>query len=275
MVMGLSPQLEGEEMPIHIEGFAGGDRTDIKLPAVQLDLLQKIHALGKPVVLVLNNGSALAVSWAAEHIPAIVEAWYPGQAGGTALADVLFGDVNPAGRLPVTFYRSVDDLPAFDDYELAGHTYRYFTGKPLFPFGHGLSYTHFAYSNLRFDQDDVETGGQVVISLDVKNEGIRGGDEVVQLYARQVGERGGGLKLVGIKRLFVEAGQAQTVTFRLHTHQLGQYDAQMRYMVQPQTVALFVGRSSQDLPLVGQVNLVGQPVDATEAKVFFSFSESR
>jgi beta-glucosidase len=140
-VMGLSPALEREEMPVDVEGFAGGDRTDIKLPRPQEELLKQIHALGKPVVLVMLSGSALAVNWAAEHIPAIVEAWYPGQAGGEALADALFGDYNPAGRLPVTFYKSVKDLPPFEDYQMEGRTYRYFRGEPLFAFGHGLSYT--------------------------------------------------------------------------------------------------------------------------------------
>jgi beta-glucosidase len=132
-VMGLSPAVEGEEMPVDVDGFAGGDRTDISLPHPQQELLKQIHALGKPVVLVLLNGGALAVTWAAEHMPAILEAWYPGQAGGEALADVLFGDYNPAGRLPVTFYKSLEDLPPFEDYQMEGRTYRYFRGEPLFP----------------------------------------------------------------------------------------------------------------------------------------------
>jgi beta-glucosidase len=158
MVMGLSPAPEGEEMPVDVEGFSGGDRTDIKLPRPQEKLLRQIHALGKPVVLVLLNGSALAANWAAKHIPAIVEAWYPGQAGGEALADVLFGDYNPAGRLPVTFYRSVENLPPFKDYRMRGRTYRYFKGEPLFPFGYGLSYTTFEYDNLRIVPAEVEDG---------------------------------------------------------------------------------------------------------------------
>jgi beta-glucosidase len=149
MVMGLSPALEGEEMPVQVAGFAGGDRTDVTLPRPQEELLRRIHALGKPIVLVLLSGSAVAVNWAAEHVPAIVEAWYPGQAGGDGIADALFGDANPGGRLPVTFYRSVDDLPPFEDYRMEGRTYRYFRGEPLFPFGYGLSYTTFAYSDLR------------------------------------------------------------------------------------------------------------------------------
>jgi beta-glucosidase len=149
MIMGLSPIIEDEEIPVAVEGFAGGDRTDIVLPQPQEELLRRIHDLGKPIVLVLLNGSALAVNWADDNIPAILEAWYPGQAGGDAIADVLFGDYNPGGRLPVTFYRSVDDLPPIEDYRMEGRTYRYFKGEALFRFGHGLSYTTFEYSNLQ------------------------------------------------------------------------------------------------------------------------------
>lgn len=270
MVMGLSPQLEGEEMPVHIDGFAGGDRTDIQLPAVQENLLKKIHALGKPVVLVLANGSALAVNWAAAHIPAIVEAWYPGEAGGTAVADVLFGDYNPAGRLPVTFYKSVDDLPPFEDYGVDGRTYRYFQGEPLYPFGHGLSYTTFAYENLQISQPQVTAGGKVMIRLEVGNSGQRAGEEVVQLYVRQADRSRSALKLKGYRRLALDAGERKTVTFHLHTNQLGLYDEAMRYLVQPQTVAVLIGRSSRDLPLTGKFEITGQPVDATDNKVFFS-----
>ncbi|MCA9960113.1 MAG: glycoside hydrolase family 3 C-terminal domain-containing protein, partial [Anaerolineales bacterium] len=215
MVLGLSAQLEGEEMPIHIDGFAGGDRTDIQLPAVQAELLKKICALGKPVVLVLTNGSALAVPWAAENVPAIVDVWYPGQAGGAALADVLFGDFNPAGRLPVTFYRSVEDLPPFEDYAVNGRTYRYFEGEPLFPFGHGLSYTDFALTNLRLAQTAVAAGDKVAVSLDVTNVGARAGAEVVQLYVRQAEGARAALKLKGFKRLTLAPGQCATVTFML------------------------------------------------------------
>jgi beta-glucosidase len=219
-VMGLSPALEDEEMPVAVEGFVGGDRTDIKLPSLQEKLLKRVHALGKPVVLVLLNGSALAVNWAAAHIPAIVEAWYPGQAGGEALADVLFGDYNPAGRLPVTFYKSVEDLPPFKDYHMEGRTYRYFREEPLFAFGHGLSYTTFEFDNLHIGQSKVEVGGQVAISVDVTNVGHRTGDEVVQLYVRHpdatvprpVKE------LKGFKRITLEPGERKTVTFTLHTH---------------------------------------------------------
>src|SRR5262249_1627847 len=149
LVLGLSSQLEGEEMTVREPGFLGGDRTDIGLPARQQKLLEAVVATGKPVVLVLLNGSALAVNWASEHVPAILEAWYPGEEGGAAIADVLFGDYNPGGRLPVTFYKSVADLPPFTDYRMQGRTYRYFKGEPLYPFGFGLSYTKFKYDNLK------------------------------------------------------------------------------------------------------------------------------
>ncbi|HKX84041.1 MAG TPA: glycoside hydrolase family 3 C-terminal domain-containing protein, partial [Pyrinomonadaceae bacterium] len=150
MVMGISPSIEGEEMPVQIEGFRGGDRTDISLPKPQQQLIKDVYALGKPVILVLLGGSALAVNWEDENVHAILDAWYPGPEGGKAIADVIFGDYNPAGRLPVTFYKSVEQLPPFDDYKMDGRTYRYFKGEPLYPFGHGLSYSKFVYSRLKF-----------------------------------------------------------------------------------------------------------------------------
>ncbi|HEX8115986.1 MAG TPA: glycoside hydrolase family 3 C-terminal domain-containing protein, partial [Pyrinomonadaceae bacterium] len=158
MVMGINPSVEGEEMDVKLEGFRGGDRTDISLPKPQEELIKQVQALGKPVALVLLGGSALAVNWADENVPAIVEAWYPGEEGGTAVADVLFGDYNPAGRLPVTFYKSADQLPPFDDYRMQGRTYRYFKGDPLYPFGHGLSYTTFKYDNLKLSAKSVQAG---------------------------------------------------------------------------------------------------------------------
>jgi beta-glucosidase len=147
-VGGISAQLEGEEMHVDYEGFAGGDRLNIELPALQRQLLEELHATGKPIVFVDMSGSAIAMPWADEHANAILQAWYPGQAGGTAVADVLLGNYNPAGRLPVTFYRATSDLPDFKDYSMANRTYRYFRGRPLFAFGHGLSYTTFEYANL-------------------------------------------------------------------------------------------------------------------------------
>jgi beta-glucosidase len=272
VVMGLSPALEGEEMPVRVAGFAGGDRTDIKLPGPQEELLKQVHAMGKPIVLVLLNGSALAVNWAAEHIPAIVEAWYPGQAGGEALADVLFGDYNPAGRLPVTFYRSVEDLPPFEDYRMEGRTYRYFRGEPLFPFGYGLSYTTFKFENLRIGQAKVRARGSVAISVDVTNTGDRDGDEVIQLYTRHSAALPPHpiKELNGFKRLSFRPGERRTVTFILSTDQLAFCDEAKRLAVQPGTVEVMVGSSSQHLPLSGTFEIVGQPADVSADKVFFS-----
>ena len=199
LVLGLSPRLEGEEMSVPVEGFAGGDRVSLDLPRSQEDLMQQIVALGKPTVLVLMNGSALAVNWARDHVPAIVEAWYPGQAGGDAIADVLFGDYNPGGRLPVTFYKSADQLPPFTDYSMKGRTYRFFQSQPLFPFGHGLSYTTFAYRDLR-----LHPGG---LSVEVENTGGRTGDEVVQAYVKG--------SLAGFRRITLRPREKQTVALAL------------------------------------------------------------
>jgi beta-glucosidase len=180
-VGGITSQLEGEEMRVDYEGFRGGDRTSLDLPRVQTSLLKALHSTGTPVILVLTSGSALATNWAQENIPAIVQLWYPGQEGGTALADVLFGDYNPAGRLPVTFYKSVTDLPPFDDYSMSERTYRYFKGAPLYPFGYGLSYTSFSYDSLKVNAP-YKAGDTVKVSINVKNEGKVAGDEVIQVY---------------------------------------------------------------------------------------------
>jgi beta-glucosidase len=211
MFLGLSPRLEGEEMKVQVEGFSGGDRVRLGIPRVQEALLQKVTALGKPVVLVLLNGSAVAVNWARDHVPAIVELWYPGQAGGTALADVLFGDYNPAGRLPVTFYKSEDQLPRFDDYSMQGRTYRYFEGEPLYPFGYGLSYTTFSYRNLHAPVS-ARAGSPVKVSVEVENSGKRAGEEVVQLYVKHPGVV---RELQGFERVPLRAGEKKTVEFTL------------------------------------------------------------
>ncbi len=271
-VMGLSPEIEAEEKDVHVEGFAGGDRTDIELPATQRDLLEKLHALGKPVVLVLLNGSALAVTWADQHLPAIVEAWYPGQLGGQAIAEILFGDVNPSGRLPVTVYRSIDDLPPFDDYDLEGHTYRYFRGDPLYAFGHGLSYTTFSYADLHIDPPQAAPGSIVDLTATVTNTGDRAGDEVVQLYTRHQGRGSGApnLELKGTARVTLQPGESKTVTFSLHTHQLGWYDDAASYVVEPGTVEVMIGPASDNLPLSGAFTITGPKAIVDGGKVFFS-----
>ncbi len=213
LVLGLSPRLEGEEMKVQIEGFSGGDRVSLDIPKAQQDLMEAVAAVGKPTVLVLMNGSAVSINWAKEHIPAIVELWYPGQAGGTALADVLFGDYNPAGRLPVTFYKSASQLPAFDNYNMNGKTYRFFEGEALYPFGYGLSYTTFEYSNLK-------TQG-LTVSVDVTNTGKRAGEEVVELYVKGQGAGSPIRSLQGFQRIALKAGEKKTVTFKPAPEQLG------------------------------------------------------
>jgi len=221
LVLGLSPRLEGEELPVRVPGFDRGDRTDLDLPAEQDALLRAVVATGKPVVLVLLNGGALAVGWAAEHVPAIVEAWYPGQAAGDAIADVLFGDANPGGRLPVTFYRSVDQLPPFTDYGMAGRTYRYFRGEVLFPFGHGLSYTRFRYRDLRVaggaSAAAVRAGDSLAVSVEVENAGAVAGDEVVQLYVSEENAAPPAPVrwLAGFERIALRPGERRRVAFTL------------------------------------------------------------
>lgn len=270
-VMGLSPLLEREELAVDVEGFLDGDRTAIGLPAPQEKLLKQLHALSKPVVLVLLNGSSLAAGWAAENIPAIVDAWYPGEAGGDAIADVLFGDYNPAGRLPITFYESVDDLPPFEDYRMDGRTYRYFQGAPLYPFGHGLSYTTFHYDNLRIDRSAAEAGGRVNISADVTNTGDRAGDEVVQLYIRQASASDRLIKeLKGFQRTNLAPGECKTVTFTLFVNQLAGYDDELLAAVRSGKIEVMVGNSSASLPLKGSFEIVGPTTGVRDEKVFFS-----
>jgi beta-glucosidase len=272
MALGLSPTLEGEEMPVNIEGFYGGDRTDIRLPQPQLRLLQEVHALGKPIVLVLLNGSALGIPWAAENIPAIVEAWYPGQAGGLALADVLFGDYNPSGRLPLTFYRSIDDLPPFDDYNMEGRTYRYFHGEPLYAFGHGLSYTSFTYRNIERSKTQICGGEKITIRCEVTNVGACSGDEVVQIYLRQnaISEQPAIKELKGFVRLHLIPGECRQVAFTLGAAQLRSYQGELGWQVLPGRVEVMIGGSSVDLPVSTSFEVVGAPVPAQYPEKYLS-----
>ena len=243
VVLGISAALEGEEMTVSTEGFRGGDRTDISLPKGQEALLRAVNATGKPVVVVLLNGSALAVNWANKNVPAIVEAWYPGEEGGTALADVLFGDYNPGGRLPVTFYKSVDQLPPFTDYSMQGRTYRYFKGEPLYPFGFGLSYTRFKYDNLKLNKNRVLAGEELRVSADVQNVGEQGGDEVVQLYVTDAASsvpvpiR----SLAGTKRIFLKPGEKQNISFTVTTEQMSIIDNGGKRVVEPGELLVAVG----------------------------------
>lgn len=241
LCMGLSPQLEGEEMKVEVDGFEGGDRTDIKLPEVQTALMKKIMALHKPTALVLLNGSALAINWENENVPAILEAWYPGQGGGTAVADILFGDYNPAGRLPVTFYKDVKDLPPFDGYDMAGRTYRYFKGKPLYPFGYGLSYTTFKYSVPKTIQAKI--GETVSVTVEVKNTGKMDGEDVVQLYVShpKTALKSAIRSLQGFDRIFLKAGESRKVAFTLTPEQLSCRDAENSLVQDKSPVLLTIG----------------------------------
>jgi beta-glucosidase len=258
-VGGLTGDVEGEEMKVSYPGFAGGDRTDLRLPSTQEKLLEAVRATGKPVVLVLTTGSALAVDWAKEHLPAILVAWYPGQRGGDAVADVLFGGANPAGRLPVTFYKAADKLPPFDDYTMRGRTYRYFEGEPLFPFGYGLSYTQFEYSGLQIDHSPVAERDTVHVSLDVKNVGARAGDEVVQLYVREMAprERRAVKTLRGVERLTLKPGETRRASFTLVPEKdFSHYDVEhKRYAVNGGSYELQVGASSSDIRLKSTVSV--------------------
>ncbi|MGH9523243.1 MAG: glycoside hydrolase family 3 C-terminal domain-containing protein, partial [Terriglobales bacterium] len=242
MAVGLSPRIEGEEMKVSADGFSGGDRTKIDLPAPQQKLLQQIYAENKNLVLVLMNGSAIAANWADANVPAILEAWYPGGQGGEAIADILAGDYNPAGRLPVTFYKSLDQVPAFDDYSMSNRTYRYFGGEPLYPFGYGLSYTTFAYKNARVDPTAISAQGTVTISVDVSNHGSLAGDEVVQLYLTHSGMAGAPLRaLAGFKRVHLAPGQQTTVEFALQNRQLGIVDNAGNHRVVAGRVQVWIG----------------------------------
>lgn len=213
-VGGISPQLEGESMKVDYPGFKGGDRTSILLPQVQTDLLKALKSTGKPVVFVMMTGSAIAIPWEAENIPAIVNAWYGGQDAGTAIADVLFGDYNPSGRLPVTFYKSDSDLPDFSEYSMNNRTYRYFKGKPLYSFGYGLSYTSFIYSGLKIPSM-VSKGKNVPVNVVVKNAGKMAGEEVVQLYISGSNKSAPIRSLKGFQRIFLKAGESKEVRFNL------------------------------------------------------------
>ncbi len=242
MVMGLSPRLEGEEMDVPVDGFNGGDRTTLELPAVQEELLKAIYQINQKIVLVLMNGSALSINWADQNIPAIIEAWYPGQAGGAAIADVLFGDFNPTGRLPITFYKSVKDLPPFGDYNMKGRTYRYFEGETLYPFGFGLSYSTFEYSNIEIPTK-AETGDSIQVSVKVKNTGEMAGEEVVQLYLKNLSDKNESpiLSLKGFERIFLKPGEEKRIEFTLYPRDFSIINEASKRVIEPGEFIVSVG----------------------------------
>jgi len=257
--VGLSPDVEGEESPLDVPGFDHGDRTDIALPAVQRALLERVAATGKPLVVVLMSGSAVAIDWAQQHANTILDAWYPGESGGTAIAQVLAGDYNPAGRLPVTFYRATRDLPPYVSYDMQGRTYRYFTGTPLYPFGYGLSYTTFAYADPALSTTQLRAGATLKASAEVRNTGTRAGDEVVELYLDApdvpLAPRHA---LVGFERVHLEHGESRRVEFDLSPRQLSTVDAAGHRAVFAGHYRVFIGG--------------GQPGDAPGAGASFTIS---
>ncbi len=259
-VIGITSDLEGEEMNVAVPGFKGGDRTSLDLPKPEEDLLEALKGSGKPMVVVLMNGSALSVNWANENANAILDAWYSGEEGGTAIAETLAGVNNPAGRLPVTFYKSVDQLPPFEDYSMKNRTYRYFEGQPLYPFGYGLSYSKFEYSNLKLSATNLNAGDSLSVDADVKNPSDREGDEVVELYLSFPKAASAQIHaLRGVSRVRLKGGETQHVHFTLDPRGLSAADANGDRMVSAGTYAVSVGG--------------GQPgTGAPQAKAEFSIS---
>ncbi|MEP7184598.1 MAG: glycoside hydrolase family 3 C-terminal domain-containing protein [Rhodanobacter sp.] len=262
--IGLSPDLEGEEMPVEVPGFDGGDRTDIALPAAQQALLERVKETGKPLVVVLMSGSAVALNWAQQHADAIVAAWYPGEEGGTAIAQTLAGDYNPGGRLPVTFYRSRRDLPPFIDYAMTNRTYRYFKGSPLYPFGYGLSYTQFGYAQPTLSSTTLQAGQPLTVSTELRNAGSHDGDEVVQVYLQSPDwPLAANQQLVGFQRVHLAAGKSRKVSITLSPRQLSLVDAAGDRAVRAGHYRIFVGGGQPGTEAVGvaaQLQVTGRKV---------------
>ena len=260
-VGGISPQLEGEEMKVNYPGFNGGDRTSILLPRAQTALMQALQATGKKVVFVMMTGSAIAIPWEAEHIPAIINAWYGGQAAGTAVADVLFGDYNPGGRLPVTFYGSDKDLPDFSDYSMTNRTYRYFSGKPLYGFGYGLSYTRFKYEQLVLPAV-VKRGMPVTVSIAVRNTGAIAGEEVVQLYLSHSGSatKAPLKSLKGFERIALKPGEQRVLTFKLSKEDLSTISENGGFQQLRGKVSVSVGGSQPDESNITSGNILKRQI---------------
>ena len=240
--VGLSPDLEGEEMNVHVAGFDGGDRTDIGLPQVQENLLKAVKATGKPLVVVLTSGSAIAATWADENADAVLEAWYSGQAGGKAIAETLAGVNNPSGRLPVTFYRDLKDLPPFTEYSMRNRTYRYFNGSVLYPFGYGLSYTKFVYGDARLGAATIAAGAPATVSVEVRNSGAVAGDEVVELYVAAPGDEGTQHpSLAGFTRVHLGPGEAKRVSINVDPRWISRVDAQGERHINAGEYTLWLG----------------------------------
>jgi beta-glucosidase len=248
-VVGITSQLEGEEMKVDVPGFKGGDRTSLDLPKEEEDLLEALKGTGKPLIVVLMNGSALSVNWASEHADAILDAWYSGEEGGTAIAQTLAGVNNPAGRLPVTFYKGVDQLPEFEDYSMKNRTYRYFEGQPLYPFGYGLSYSKFEYRNLKLSTTDLKAGDSLTVEADVKNVSTRQGDEVAEVYLSFPKSPVVPIRaLRAFTRVSVAAGETRHVSFTLDARALSEVDEKGDRIVAKGTYSISVGGGQPGTP---------------------------
>ncbi len=255
-VGGISPRLEGEDLKVKVPGFLGGDKTDLNLPTVQTDLLKELKKLGKPIVLVLLNGSALAINWENDNLDAILESWYGGEKGGQAIGDVLAGAYNPAGRLPLTFYKSITDIPAFENYSMAGKTYRYVAKPVLYPFGYGLSYTQFKYENLRLSSSVLTQKASIKLNLTVTNSGNYDGDEVVQLYIKQSGGQFPLKELKGFKRLHLKQGEKKAVNFELKHSDIQHYVEEVDDLATIKgKVQVMIGPSSAKAALIGNFEI--------------------
>jgi beta-glucosidase len=248
-VLGINKSIEME----------GRDRTTLDLPADQQQFIQDIYKANPKTVVVLVAGSSLAINWIQENVPAIVDAWYPGEQGGNAIAEVLFGETNPAGRLPLTWYQSMDDMPPFNDYEVSkGRTYMYFEGKTIYPFGFGLSYTNFTYSNIKLDRSEIQRGDTITVKLDVQNSGKFDGDEVVQLYIQQ---KSATVKLPqkqlkAFQRISLKKDETKTVSFQLCRKDLSFWNEKNEFVMEPGEIQILIGASSEDIRLKAKITII-------------------
>lgn len=248
MFMGLSPRLEGEALQVDSKEFKGGDRLTLNLPNVQSRFIKKIHKLGKPIILVLMNGGPLSINWENKKIPAIIEAWYPGQSGGDAIIDIIFGDYNPSGKLPITFYKSAEQLPPFTDYNMDNRTYRYFKGKVLYPFGYGLSYTTFQLSNIKSDKNVININDTFYVSCDVTNKGKFKGEETIQLYIKYENDKREVKSLKGFKKVMLNPNQKNNIKFEITPDLLKRWDEKEgEYKVKSGTYRVMIGKSSKQI----------------------------
>ena len=268
LCMGISPLLEGEEMKVKVDGFSGGDRVHTKLPKTQSNLIKKIQALGKPTVLVLLNGSALSINWENDNIPAIIEAWYPGQAGGTAIADVIFGDYNPSGRLPVTFYKDINDIPPFSDYDMKGKTYRYFEGEPLYEFGYGLSYATFVYDKMQIPENMV-AGEDLNVKIEVENTSDIRGEEVIQVYIQNpsADEYNPHKTLAAFGRERFAPGEKKTLTFKINKEQFSSVDPSGEKVIVPGTYEISIGGAQPSKGRVKNKSVVLKKINVSGATI--------